>query len=1140
MESDCQKIRLVQTGCAGQRSIQLHRHALFFRTGVMYPTTINLPPAMDGRILLNPSLLKDLRKRRALSQEALAELCLSRQLCVSVASIKRAETGKVVLYRTARHLATVFDVKLDQLLVPVAASMSPNEPARVNTGRRSSDLGINAGVIDDTVRYVVELHVALSFAYAVDSPALAAVAQLAQQFGGQIQVPSEHALVIVFGYPQAYRSDAERCLCCALALQREAFVGHVRAMLIRAARWQEQPSRRHDDASPHAIPAWPAAGGTNVPIYVTDALSRQLATRFAFAATAKLDAAERPRYFLFERVLAHDDILHQPLIGRHTEIRQFKGVINVAEQYQAGHLLYLRGMAGLGKTRLATEFADIARQQGFVCHHCDILDNGTDNWLTILGRLACSLLELPHGVAEAAAGSPDIVDAALSRLALPPEWQIFYRILAAAPLDARQHALYAEMSSEMRSLNLIKALHVLILHRAIRCPLLLTIEDLHWGDTYMFEALGTLLSLTREAPVVWVVTARIERDPLDDDLRHHLGDLALSIFDLAPLGAADAYILAEQFDDVDVAHRRRCVERAQGNPLFLTQLLASPEASLSDSLRHLVQSRLDDLDARHRRALRMAAVLGNDFELALLRQVIGDSQYQPHEAGRNCLVRRSGVGRYRFVHDLVMHCIYDAIEPVQRQQFHRTVAELFRHSDQRLYALHLHRSGDPAAAEAMFDAVDRALADYRFDVAMEMCELSASGQPDNAPHNARLPTLRARAAVGLGQIESARGYYLRALELTVEPRERLALVTGLAAVLNMLDELDEEQRLLDIAIPLARELHDDAALARLLCLKGNMCFPRGEFAVGRRLHEEAARYAQSGAAVEIEAQAMSGIGDSYYAQGKMHTAYRTFSRCLAMCREHRFLNLEASNRSALASVLIYLAQPVTAMENALSAVQLARQVGHHRAQMVAHLTASWVLLGLGQAEQAEEEIEGGLALSRSLGAVRFEPFLMEGMARALWQQGRQDQAKRTIITAAEKIDRLQLHGFIGPWVFGTLALLTDDRDVRRQALVRGEAILGRDCVAHNAFRFLVNAAETALLDGDAAAAIRYVDRLTPYTELESCPWLEYHTSLLRQCAKRLQSDNEQIRAALVSLRMQGQAYGFSHSTPRLHLLLESW
>jgi transcriptional regulator with XRE-family HTH domain len=76
----------------------------------------------DGRILLDSSLLKTFRRMHGLSQEALAQLCFDRRLCVSIASIKRAEAGKALLYRTARNLALVYEVPLQQLAIVPAGS----------------------------------------------------------------------------------------------------------------------------------------------------------------------------------------------------------------------------------------------------------------------------------------------------------------------------------------------------------------------------------------------------------------------------------------------------------------------------------------------------------------------------------------------------------------------------------------------------------------------------------------------------------------------------------------------------------------------------------------------------------------------------------------------------------------------------------------------------------------------------------------------------------------------------------------------------------------------------------------------------------------------------------------------------------
>ncbi|UFN71422.1 helix-turn-helix domain-containing protein [Vibrio alginolyticus] len=75
----------------------------------------------DGRIPLNVLRLKELRKKLGLSQERLAEECFQQGFVVSIASIKRAESGANVLYRTASNLAEYFSVPLEDLLIDRAS-----------------------------------------------------------------------------------------------------------------------------------------------------------------------------------------------------------------------------------------------------------------------------------------------------------------------------------------------------------------------------------------------------------------------------------------------------------------------------------------------------------------------------------------------------------------------------------------------------------------------------------------------------------------------------------------------------------------------------------------------------------------------------------------------------------------------------------------------------------------------------------------------------------------------------------------------------------------------------------------------------------------------------------------------------------
>jgi transcriptional regulator with XRE-family HTH domain/tetratricopeptide (TPR) repeat protein len=1060
------------------------------------------PLTADGRIALDATLLKSLRKARGLSQEALADACFQRQLAVSIASVKRAETGRAVLYRTARQLAAFYDVDVDALVVRqdgAEQTAAPAAAAAVPAIRDSAP-----------VRHVIELHLAHALVPGADT--LAGIARTVQQFGGRMAQADGRTVVALFGLPQSYRSDAERSLRCAAELARKHKVHGTQALALRMVRWQDDGG-----AAPEAIEGLVNLGSARqpaAPIFVAQPLAFQLAARAAFAAGVQ----RLPGYMQVAEALP---ALAAPLAGRGGELRQFMAIVETALENQAGHIAYLRGPAGVGKSRLVQEYAALARRHGFRWHGCDIQDTGAESWRAPLEQLARSLFDLEPGLADPL---EQVIDEVIAELHLPADWNIFYRALAGARMSPEQLSLYAAMSHTVRDHGVATALRMLLLRRAESEPLLVSVEDLHWGEPTFFEALAGLLALSREAPIVWVLSSRIEDDPLEAHLRPHLFDVALSTFDLAPLAAREAQQLADQFPDIDPALRRRCVERAQGNPLFLTQLLASPGGELPDTLKHLVQARLDAMAPQHRAALRTASVFGNRFELALLRAILGDMDYEPEAAGRNSMVRRMAPGQYMFVHDLVMHCIYESIEQDQVRRLHGEIAELYRERDPALSAQHLYRAADPNAFEMMLRAIRDKLGAHQYEDALDLCAQCAAADSTRYSSFA-LALLKAHATAGMGQMALARERYEHSLLLAGRPQEKIDAVIGLATALNVLDLLDEEERRINETLPLAQAINAEASLGKLMYLKGNIYFPRGNYAECRRNHEEAVRYARASGMAETEARALSGLGDSYYAEGRMQQAHRYFAECIDMCRRHGMLNIEASNRSALGSTSLYLGRPAEAVTEALASARIAHQVGNRRAEVVARMTAGWVHAATGDVTGAIGQATQGLELARTIGASRFEPFLMETLARAQWLDGDHGAARATIGAAAEAVERQKLHRYIGPWVLGTLALFTDDPAIRKRALLQGAAHLTRDCLAHNAYRFHLAAAEIALLDGDAITAEFHAEQLEALGAEEPCAWTAHHAALLRAVA---------AGAPLARLLAEGGQSGFAYAAPRLH------
>lgn len=78
--------------------------------------TPTLAPAQRGQVALDSAELRRLRQSRLLSQQDLADECWRRNIRVSIATIKRAESGRAVRFRIAHELARCFDVPVMRLV----------------------------------------------------------------------------------------------------------------------------------------------------------------------------------------------------------------------------------------------------------------------------------------------------------------------------------------------------------------------------------------------------------------------------------------------------------------------------------------------------------------------------------------------------------------------------------------------------------------------------------------------------------------------------------------------------------------------------------------------------------------------------------------------------------------------------------------------------------------------------------------------------------------------------------------------------------------------------------------------------------------------------------------------------------------
>jgi class 3 adenylate cyclase len=442
--------------------------------------------------------------------------------------------------------------------------------------------------------------------------------RLIEEHGGSVDKHIGDCVMGVFGAPVAHGNDAERAARAALAI-RDAMP----ALSAHTAR----PVAVHVGVASGQVVA-SGTGGPGHRTYTVTGASVNLASRLTdLAAPGEVLVSDAVRQALAER-LECDEVgalevkgiaepvrawrlhgLHAPtrlasraLVGREGELRQLNAALAACHGSGRGQALYVRGEAGIGKTRLVEELVRLAVERGFACHIGLVLDFGVGTGRDAIQLLVRSMLGVGTGADAAAA-----VEAAMRALdagLVPEEDAVFLHDLLDLPQPKELRALYDAMDNAARNRGKRRTVARLVQRASQERPLLLVVEDLHWADEPILAHLARLAATVAECPGLLVMTSRTEGDPLDAAWRARLGGAPLTTVDLGPLRPDEARLLAGTFLQANAGFAERCVARAAGNPLFLEQLLRhaeeNAEAGVPGSVQNLVQARLDRLEPEDR------------------------------------------------------------------------------------------------------------------------------------------------------------------------------------------------------------------------------------------------------------------------------------------------------------------------------------------------------------------------------------------------------------------------------------------------------------------------------------------------------------------------------------------------------------
>jgi DNA-binding SARP family transcriptional activator len=227
-------------------------------------------------------------------------------------------------------------------------------------------------------------------------------------------------------------------------------------------------------------------------------------------------------------------------------------------------------------------------------------------------------------------------------------------------------------------------------------PLLVVFDDVHWASQLVLETIEHLVVHGGDDLRILCLA----RDELFEDRPEFLPTAERLL--LGPLTDEDATTLAAALGADDVA----VTKRAEGNPLFIEQLLAhAAEASgpLPKTLQSLLSARLDRLAPGERLVVERAAVVGREFDAELVGRLLGARNPRgslTSLVARGLLDHASPAEafeeRFRFRHALIHDAAYESIGRSERSSVHEAVADLLaeRNAADELVGFHLEQAAE--------------------------------------------------------------------------------------------------------------------------------------------------------------------------------------------------------------------------------------------------------------------------------------------------------------------------------------------------------------------------------------------------------------------------------------------------------------
>jgi class 3 adenylate cyclase len=482
--------------------------------------------------------------------------------------------------------------------------------------------------------------------------------RIVEGHGGSVEKFIGDAVMAVFGVPSLHEDDALRAVRAAVEM-RDAFPdlgfqGRIGVTTGEVVTGTEERLATGDALNVAARLQQAAQPGEILIGEETFRLTRDAVDVEAVEPLSLKGKAEPVAAYRLSSVHGEDAVVRQldtPMVGRDTEIRRLRAAYEQAMLDPSCQLFTILGPAGVGKSRLAFEFLSSLEDARVVRGRCLPYGEGITYWPVV------EIVKQLPATANGAKGT---------------------EVIAGLVGDTDIVTSSAEIAWAFR--NLLEAV-------ASERPLVCVFDDVHWGEETFLDLVEHVADLSRDAPILLLCMARPEL--LDRRAGWAGGKVNATSVLLEPLAPEEADLMIDSLAHLDPDLRERIREAAEGNPLFVEEMVSLVKESgdgnvtVPPTIQALLAARLDQLDPSDRDVLERGAVEGRVFHRGAVQAL------SPNEVAMmdrlTSLVRKelvrpdkpqfAGEDAFRFRHILIRDAAYDALPKGTRAELHERFAD---------------------------------------------------------------------------------------------------------------------------------------------------------------------------------------------------------------------------------------------------------------------------------------------------------------------------------------------------------------------------------------------------------------------------------------------------------------------------------